>query len=85
MLSRVNASRPIAPIQSGSQPSPRSSARIAAPSATISSARPQLSVSGNDEWCVSGGSSAAAAATVAASAIRKRRSSSPKSASTAAM
>ena len=49
VLSRVNASRPIAPIQSGSHASPRSRARIAAPSAMISSARPQLSVSGNEE------------------------------------
>ena len=55
MLSRVNARSAIAPIQSGSQASPRLSERIAAPRATVSSARPQLSVSGNDECVVSGG------------------------------
>ena len=49
--------------------------------AAISSARPQLSVSGNDEWFTSGGRNAVAAATPAATSSRKRSSSSQKVAS----
>ena len=48
----------MAPIQSGSQRRPRSSVSRAAAKATISSARPQLSVSGYEEWLTSGGRNA---------------------------
>jgi hypothetical protein len=82
VASRVSESRTMAPIHSGSQRRPRSRVRIAAPSAAVWSARPQLSVSGSWALAVRTGSRIVATVTALAVASRKRSSSSPKMAST---
>ncbi len=77
VLSRVNESRTITPIQSASHRRPRSRVSSAAAKARISSASPQLSVSGYEECFTSGGRNTVAAATTAAIVSRKRSRSSP--------
>ena len=83
-LSRVNESTISKAHQGMSQRAPARSTRMPEASAAVSSARPQLSVSGKAEWRVSAGRKTTARLTVVATGRLKRSSSSAKIARTAA-